>query len=90
MNESEMYSDVKVIKVTPLPGYRLAVEFEDGVKGEIDVSGELWGEVFQPLKDESFFRQVGIDEHGVVCWPNGLDLAPDAMHYKLASKSVAS
>jgi hypothetical protein len=32
------------------------------------------------------FRQVGIDEFGVICWPNGADLAPDALHQELATK----
>jgi hypothetical protein len=74
----------RVIKVDPLPEYRLHVEFDDGVAGTIDLSGELDGEVFQPLRDEAVFRQVMVDEFGAVCWPNGPDLAPDAMHSELA------
>ncbi len=46
----------RVIKVDPLPEYRLHVEFDDGVAGTIDLSGELDGEVFQPLRDEAVFR----------------------------------
>jgi hypothetical protein len=73
----------RVVKVSPLPKYRLHVEFDDGVAGTIDLSGELDGEVFQPLRDEAVFRQVKVDDFGAVCWPNGLDLAPDAMHDEL-------
>jgi Protein of unknown function (DUF2442) len=76
----------RVVKVSPLPQYRLHVEFDDGVAGTIDLSGELDGEVFQPLRDEAVFRQVTVDEFGAVCWPNGLDLAPDAMHRELAGE----
>ena len=74
----------RVVKVAPLPEHRLHVEFDDGVAGTIDLSGELDGEVFQPLRDEAVFRQVTVDEFGAVCWPNGPDLAPDAMHSELA------
>ena len=74
----------RVTKVVPLPQYRLHVEFDDGVSGTIDLSDELDGEVFQPLRDEAVFRQVTVDEFGAVCWPNGPDLAPDAMHSQLA------
>jgi hypothetical protein len=74
----------RVVKVAPLPQYRLHVEFDDGLAGTIDLSGELDGEVFQPLRDEAVFRQVTVDEFGAVCWPNGPDLAPDAMHSELA------
>jgi hypothetical protein len=76
----------RVVKVAPLPKYRLHVEFDDGVAGTIDLSGELAGEVFEPLRDEAVFRQVTVDEFGAVCWPNGLDLAPDAMHSELTGE----
>jgi hypothetical protein len=52
----------RVVKVAPLPANRLHVEFDDGVAGTIDLSGELDGEVFQPLRDEAVFRQVTVDE----------------------------
>jgi hypothetical protein len=74
----------RVVKVAPLPQYRLHVEFDDGVSGTIDLSDELDGEVFRRLRDESIFRQVTVDEFGAVCWPNGPDLAPDAMHSQLS------
>jgi uncharacterized protein DUF2442 len=74
----------RIVKVTAVAQYRLHVEFDDGVAGTIDLSAELDGEVFQPLRDEAVFRQVRVDEFGAVCWPNGPDLAPDAMHTQLA------
>ena len=76
----------RIVKVAPLPKYRLHVEFDDGVSDTIDLSGELDGEVFQPLRDEAVFRQVTVDEFGAVCWPNGPDLAPDAMHSELTGE----
>jgi Protein of unknown function (DUF2442) len=74
----------RVVKVAPLPQYRLHVEFDDGVAGTIDLSGELDGEVFRPLRDEVVFRQVTVDEFGAACWPNGPDLAPDTIHSELS------
>lgn len=75
----------RVKQVEALKGYRLRVEFDDGVGGEVDLSDRLFGPVFEPLKDEGFFRRVEIDEFGAVCWPNGADLAPDALHARLES-----
>ena len=74
----------RVIRVKPLPAYRLFVEFADGVKGEVDLSNRLFGPIFEPLKDLDFFAQAVIDEFGVICWPNGADLAPDALHETIA------
>lgn len=71
---------VRVQSVKPEMGYKLQIEFEDGVRGTLDLSNELYGPVFAPLRDPVFFEQVGVDQYGVVCWPNGADLAPEVIH----------
>jgi len=76
----------RVTRVEPLDGFRLFVEFADGVKGEVDLSNRLFGPVFEPLKDPELFSLARVDEFGVVCWPNGADLAPDALHQTLSGQ----
>lgn len=78
----------RVVKVMPLPQFRLRVEFADGVVGEVEVFPRLSGPVFEPLRDETVFRQVTIDDYGAVCWPNGPDLAPDAMYSRITGKPL--
>lgn len=34
-------------------GYRIWLKFADGIEGEIDLEKELWGEMFEPLKDKT-------------------------------------
>jgi hypothetical protein len=58
--------------------YVVLVTFADGTRRRIDLEGQLWGEVFEPLKNPAYFAQVFIDpEFGVLTWPNGADLAPE-------------
>ena len=73
----------RVNSVQPLQDYRLAVRFDDGVEGVIEMHDRLFGPVFEPLKDPAVFQQVFVDEFGAVAWPNGADLAPDALHERL-------
>jgi hypothetical protein len=80
----------RIESVKPLPGYRLEVRFADGVHGVVDLSGELSGPVFEPLKDPAKFAEVGLDEDGAICWPNGADLAPDAIYEDFTTGSSAA
>jgi hypothetical protein len=61
----------------------LEVGFDDGVQGVVSLHDRLFGPVFEPLRNPALFRQASIDEFGAVCWPNGADLAPDALHEQL-------
>jgi hypothetical protein len=79
---------MKVVAVTPLSGSRLDIVFADGKTAQISLAGRLFGPVFSPLADEELFRKAFVDEFGAVSWPNGADLAPDAL-YTVATASEA-
>ena len=76
----------RVATVETLSGKRLRVCFADGTIGEVDLGillgkEEMRGTVFEPLaRNPDLFQRVFVDEFGAVCWPNGADLAPDAMY----------
>jgi len=65
-----------------LDGYRIKLKFEDGKEGVINMENELWGEVFEPLKDISQFREFEINpELKTIVWPStGADLAPEFLY----------
>ena len=78
----------RVISVQPLDDFGLEICFEDGLRGTVWLKDRLFGPVFEPLRDIAFFRQVAIDEFGAVCWPNGADLAPDALYERIRAMSA--
>jgi len=58
--------------------YELRIEFTDGTFKDVDLSGELYGEVFEPLRNPDLFKQVEVNEEtGTIEWPNGADFAPE-------------
>jgi len=73
----------RVVSVHPLEDFRLTVRFDDGTCGEVALCDRLFGPVFEPLRDPDVFAQVFVDEFGAVAWPNGADLAPDALYAQL-------
>ena len=72
----------RITSVTTLEGFVLRLEFDDGKIREVDLEDELWGPVFEPLRqDPGLFRQVQVDaELGTIVWPNGADMDPDVLH----------
>jgi Protein of unknown function (DUF2442) len=74
----------RVVSVRPEDDFRLHVVFVDGTAGDVRLRGfiespSIDGTLFEPLRDPGYFRQVRV-ELGAVAWPNGADLAPDAMY----------
>jgi hypothetical protein len=43
--------------------------------------------MFEPLRDVNLFDEVFVDEFGAVCWPNGADLAPDALYDRIRASA---
>ena len=79
-----------IVKVRPLKGYRLKITFEDGIEGVVDVAKtvEFTG-VFEPLKDEGFFRRVEVNpDTGTIEWPNGADLDPVVLYTQITEKRL--
>ncbi len=63
--------------------YKVWVAFNDGAEGEIDLSPELYGELFEPLKDKEFFRSFTLEGH-TLSWSNGADFAPEFLREQLS------
>jgi len=59
-----------VVEARHVRDYIVWVKFADGSEGEIDLSGELWGPVFEPLKDVALFRNFEVAEYGTIAWLN--------------------
>lgn len=80
----------RVCALSVLPAWQLAVTFNDGLSGIVDVSGLVNADdsgVFETLRDPLFFAKAFLD-CGAVAWPNGADLAPDTMHKEIKRAGV--
>ena len=74
----------KVVEAKYEQGFTIYVRFSDGTEGNVDLSRKLHGEIFEPLKDITAFREFTIhpDFH-TLCWPNGADIAPEFLYEKV-------
>ena len=79
---------IKPIRVEARPGYHLYLEFEDGAKGEVDLSRLSGTGVFQAWNDYHFFENVRIGDHREIKWDNEIELCADSLYLELTHKSV--
>ena len=70
----------RALEVEPLPQVRLWLCCHDGVQAAVDLSGEPWGPMFEPLNNPELFAHVKVDpELEMVVWPNVVDLALECL-----------
>lgn len=67
--------------------YRIWFRFVDGIEGEIDLEPQLWGPMFEPLKNKALFAQFQLyPEHSTIFWPNDADFAPEFLYEKVRQR----
>jgi hypothetical protein len=70
-----------VENVSHIDGYRLRIGFSDGSIKDVDLAGELHGEIFVPLTELDFFLKVSVNpDTRTIEWPNGADFAPEFLY----------
>jgi hypothetical protein len=68
----------RLVEARYVRGYVIWLRWSDGTHGEVDLADELDGPIFEPLKDQTYFRGfiLSSDLHTLV-WLNGADMAPE-------------
>ncbi len=79
MSEAFMVFLPHVIRAEHEGDFRIHLTFNDGTEGSVDFESWLMGPVFEPLKDQAYFRKFFLDG-GTVTWPNGADIAPETLY----------
>ena len=76
----------KISEVRVLQGYRLELEFDDGVCGTVDLTNLAGKGVFALWRDYCAFEQVRIGSSGELVWGDQVDLCPDSLYLKVTGK----
>jgi hypothetical protein len=79
---------IHVTEVQVVGPYSLELEFDNGVRKRVNLRRELYGPIFEPLRDSAYFAKAYLDpDSRTVTWPNGADFAPDFL-YQLESEKI--
>ena len=73
-----------IVEARYVANHTVWLRFEDGTEGEVDLSRELDGPVFEPLRDPLYFEQLTLNaDIGTIVWPNGADFSPEFLYEKV-------
>ncbi len=72
---------LRILEASVRGPYLLRLTFNDQSSKTVNVLPLLEGPIFEPLRDPAYFATVVLDPTcGTVVWPNGADVAPEALH----------
>ena len=75
---------IEVIEAKYLGDYKIWLKFNNGESGEVNLETELWGPVFEPLKDKKIFSRFKVSSTlGTITWENEADFAPEFLLYEI-------
>lgn len=64
-----------------LEGYKIQLTFDNNEIKIVDLEKHLSGEIFEPLKNLSYFKTFKLDEDlYTITWENGADISPDFLY----------
>ena len=78
----------RVVSVEPLENDLLEIEFADELRKVIDIRPFIGKGISVALADESYFRQVALEEGGGIAWPNGYDFCPNFLRDDVPAVNV--
>ena len=52
---------IKVVDAKYLEGYKIEFRFNNGITKVVDLTNEIYGEVFEPLKDINYFKNFTLN-----------------------------
>ncbi len=75
---------VRVTEAKWVRDFVIHARFNDGLEGDVDLRDELYGPVFEPLRDIAVFRKFQLHpELHTVVWSNGADFAPEFLRSRV-------
>jgi len=67
--------DTRLHKAEPIGGTKVSLLYADGFSRTLDLAPALYGPIFEPVKEPSFFARLQVESE-TIRWPNGADIDP--------------
>lgn len=85
------FQRAKIVRCKPQENYKLWIQFDDGLEGEVDLKKLAGKGVFKTWDSVAFFNSVYVDKKtDTVAWGDDLDLDPYVLRESIQKKSKIS
>ncbi len=81
---------IRPTEVQAREDYKIWLNYEDGVNGEVDLEHLAGQGVFKAWDAPGYFETARITEYGSVAWgdTDDIELCPNALYMRLTGKSI--
>lgn len=82
--------NLDVVRAEYVEGHKIAVVFKNGRKGVVDLKDYAKsGGIFSRFVDMDYFKRFYVNgELGVLCWPDGVDIAPETLYHEATEEPL--
>lgn len=78
---------LKISSAKALSGYKIWLQYSDGVEGDVDLSHLVGKGVFSIWNDEAVFQHFRVENGRSLIWSDEVDLCADALYLDMTGKS---
>ena len=79
----------KLVEAKAEQGFRVALRFDDGIRGVVDLSDLAGRGVFAAWSIPGQFDNLAVGSTGELTWACGVDLCADALYLRVTGKRPA-
>ncbi len=82
------FKRAKIVACKARPNYRVWIQFDDGLEGEVDLSHLAGKGIFKAWESTDFFNKVHVDpKTDTLSWGNDMDLDPYVLREQISQKN---
>ena len=78
---------ISVVSAEYKDNFKILIQFNDGLKGIIDLKNYLDGDIFIPLKNQDFFKRFTLDTW-TIGWENGANFTPEFLYEFVKTENI--
>ena len=71
-----------ITKAEYVNDFKINIQFNTDEKGTVDLKNKLDKKIFEPLKNETFFKNFKLNKW-TIDWENGADFSPEFLYNRL-------